>query len=155
MRVYLVRLWSLLALFFLVGCAPTRLIQAPTAPETIADRYSRNDEMEVRLVNVILPGGAGSWHSESRWHEYVIQLTNFMPYLAVQQIKLIDGRGVYVSAGGTNVGLTTDDVGKDMSRTTAITQGLGVGGVIASAASGIPFLGLGASLLTPYVDWNT
>ena len=84
----------------LFACAPSRYIEKQSHFGPDLGISASDDHLKVSLNHVIIPNGPGSWVKEARWDEYIVTIENISEYpLTIQNVRLIDFRGVYINQG--------------------------------------------------------
>ncbi len=114
---------------FISGCATTRMITTPSAPPPDLGISAKDDNFSVSLNYVIVPNGPGSWVKGACWDEYVLTLRSITnKTITLEQIRMIDPRGVYVHSGASAAQLESMEEGvakiyKNMDMSTAAILG--------------------------------
>jgi len=156
MRKAIILMISIAVPLLLEGCATdSRYIAAPAPPPSELGISSKDDRLSVSLNYLVIPNGPGSWVKDARWDEYALTVRNVSDKpLAVERIRLVDPRGLYIESGVNPYQLETLSQSlagqyKDMG----ITLAIGVGGTAAvtgaAMAAGTVGAVAGAMALAP------
>jgi hypothetical protein len=91
----------ILIVCFVSACATSsRYIAAPSAPPPDLGINFTDNNLSVSINYLIIPDGPGAWVKGARWDEYVLTSRNMSDKpLTVENIRLVDPRGLYIMSG--------------------------------------------------------
>jgi hypothetical protein len=129
----------------------TRYIAAPSTPPPDLGIAGSDGAVIVSVSYLIIQDSQGSWVKGAKWDEYIVAVRNLSTdSVAIEKIRIVDPRGVYIETGADPYQLETASEAlmqayKDMGISTAITFAPTALMLIAGAAP----VGLGAAMLGP------